>query len=68
MDTVERRLKCPYGYLQNDPPYETPDDHLGRLTYFQKAFMRTAPYIITALCSKSLQIAVSEEGRRPGKR
>ena len=36
MDTVERRLKCPYGYLQNDPPYETPDDHLGRLTYFSK--------------------------------
>ena len=36
MDTVERRLKCPYGYLQNDPPYETPDNHLGRLTYFSK--------------------------------
>lgn len=36
MDTVERRLKCDYGYLQNDPPYETPDDHLGRLTYFSK--------------------------------
>lgn len=36
MDTVERRLKCEYGYLQNDPPYETPDDHLGRLTYFSK--------------------------------
>ncbi len=34
MDLVEAQLKCPYGYLQNLPPYVTPDDHLGRLTYF----------------------------------
>ncbi len=34
MDVVEARLKCSYGYLQNIPPYTTPDDHLGRLTYF----------------------------------
>lgn len=34
LDIVEDRLKCDYGYLQNDPPYTIPNDHLGRLTYF----------------------------------
>ncbi|MDE5897337.1 MAG: hypothetical protein K2H43_05960, partial [Clostridia bacterium] len=36
LDTVERRLKCDYGYVQNRPPYTQEDDHLGRLTYFGK--------------------------------
>lgn len=43
MDTVERRLKCEYGYLQNDPPYETPDDHLADSPIFPKESTKTAP-------------------------
>ena len=36
MDIVEERLKCPYGYMLQDTPFVTPNDHLGRLTYFEK--------------------------------
>ena len=36
MDVVEQKLKCPYGYTLQDTPFETPNDHLGRLTYFEK--------------------------------
>ena len=36
MDVVEERLKCPYGYTLQDTPFVTPNDHLGRLTYFEK--------------------------------
>lgn len=35
MDAVEARLKCDYGYMMQDSPFVTPDDHLGRLTYFE---------------------------------
>ncbi len=36
MDLVEARLKCDYGYMLQDRPYLTPNDHLGRLTYFEQ--------------------------------
>lgn len=34
MDGVERHLKCDYGYLQSNPAFNTPDDTIGRLSYF----------------------------------
>ncbi len=34
MDSVEQNLRCNYGYLQSNPAFDTPDDTLGRLTYF----------------------------------
>ena len=35
MDVVESRLKCDYGYMLQDTPFTKPDDHLGRITYFE---------------------------------
>ncbi len=35
MDVVEERLRCPYGYVLQDIPFKTPNDHLGRLSYFE---------------------------------
>ncbi len=34
LDGVEKNLKCDYGYMQNVPEYTTPDDHIGRVSYF----------------------------------
>ena len=42
MDEVESRLKCDYGYKQCDPPYATPDDNIGRVTYFMPGLVENA--------------------------
>lgn len=34
MDGVEKYLRCDYGYLQSYPAFDTPDDTIGRLSYF----------------------------------
>ncbi len=34
MDFVEENLKCDYGYMQNVPAYTKPNEHLGRISYF----------------------------------
>lgn len=34
MDSVEKYLRCEYGYLQSNPAFDTPDDTIGRLSYF----------------------------------
>ena len=34
MDSVEKYLRCDYGYLQSNPAFDTPDDTIGRLSYF----------------------------------
>lgn len=34
MDRVEKRLHCPYGYVQCAPSYTKGDPHIGRSTYF----------------------------------
>ncbi len=34
MDTVEKRLQCKFGYVQNTPPYTKGIEELGRSTYF----------------------------------
>ena len=34
MNFVEDNLGCPYGYIQNTPSYTTPDQKIGRLSYF----------------------------------
>mgnify|MGYP002520579704 FL=1 len=34
MDGVETHLKYDYGYLQSNPAFDTPDDTIGRLSYF----------------------------------
>lgn len=36
MDIVESRLKCDYGYVLQDSPFKTPNDHLGRISYFEQ--------------------------------
>ncbi len=36
MDYVEKNLSCDFGYVQNVPAYTKGDDHIGRVTYFQK--------------------------------
>ncbi len=35
MDTVEKRLKCDYGYMQCFPSFKKGDDKIGRVSYFQ---------------------------------
>ena len=32
MDVVEQKLKCDYGYMQNQPAYSKCDEHIGRVT------------------------------------
>ncbi len=34
MDSVEKNLKCDYGYLQSYPAFSKADDTIGRLSYF----------------------------------
>lgn len=34
MDFVEENLGCDYGYMQNVPSYTKPDEHLGRVSFF----------------------------------
>lgn len=36
MDLVERELATPWGYVLNKPCYTRGDDHLGRVSYFEK--------------------------------
>ncbi len=36
MDLVERELSCDFGYVLVKPAHFIPDDHIGRVTYFQK--------------------------------
>ena len=36
MDLVERELSCPWGYLLNKPSYSHGDEHIGRVSYFEK--------------------------------
>ncbi len=36
MDWVERELSCPWGYVLNKPCYTKGDDHIGRVSYFEK--------------------------------
>ncbi|MBQ8294965.1 MAG: hypothetical protein IJX87_00870 [Clostridia bacterium] len=35
MDTVEKRLRCDYGYMQCYPSFRKGDDKIGRVSYFQ---------------------------------
>lgn len=34
MDSVEKNLKCDFGYVQSNPAFNAPDDTIGRLSYF----------------------------------
>lgn len=42
MDLVEKRLKCDYGYVLQDPPFYTPSDHIGRVSYFEQGVYENA--------------------------
>ena len=42
MDTVEQRLKCDFGYLQNLPAYQKGIQPLGRSTYFIPGLIENA--------------------------
>ena len=35
MDVVEKHLKCDYGYMMQNQPYTIPNEHIGRLTFFE---------------------------------
>lgn len=34
MQTVEKRLKCDYGYVQSAPAFSKKNEHVGRMAYF----------------------------------
>ena len=42
MDTVEKRLACPFGYVQNAPAYTKGSETLGRSSYFQPGLIENA--------------------------
>ena len=35
LDFVEKELGCPFGYVLAKPSYTKPDEHIGRVTYFE---------------------------------
>lgn len=39
MDTVERELKCDFGYVQCAPCFNKGDDKIGRVSYFKKGLV-----------------------------
>ena len=39
MDTVERELKCDFGYVQCAPCFDKGDDKIGRVSYFKKGLV-----------------------------
>lgn len=46
MDKVEKKLKCPFGYVLNTPPYTKPKPGVGRTSYFMPGLIENASVYI----------------------
>lgn len=64
MDEVERTLACPYGYLQNFPSYSKPDDHIGRMTYFEKGVYENGSVYNHGAAFKAVADCMINDGNR----
>ena len=52
MNQVEKELKCPYGYMLNNPPYYKGEADVGRATYFKPGLVENASVYNHAVCWK----------------
>ncbi len=64
MDKIEAELSCPYGYMQNYPSYSKPDDHIGRMTYFEKGVYENGSVYNHGAAFKAVADCVIRDGGR----
>ncbi len=64
MDKIEETLACPYGYMQNYPSYSKPDDHIGRVTYFEKGVYENGSVYNHGVAFKAVADCMINDGSR----
>lgn len=62
MDEVEKRLKCPFGYRLNTPPYTKPLDNVGRTSYFRPGLVENASVYIHGSMFKAVADCILGRG------